>query len=380
MARNRVWHSLHRRRRSIHRCFESQYHNTVNSHLYKLPAELLDIITRHLTVDASIALALTCARFYLSTTLASVLKSSMAAQFKRLCILEDGRDIKGYCCRGCLRTHSSAAFAYKELQKRPAERYCLTTKNCLRLGTLTELSFADIKRILNQSKEKKPLPTFLPNNLTKLLSSPATTIETSIQVFPVRSLWITKSRFAALCISLNFPLCPHMRLGDKKVTKLFQYAVFDTSLGSRLCDKSHKCKYCKTRFTLTRSSNTVHGNEWGVLKVRRSLGRLHSPLEPTWLVHTFASRDLCLDDYCKAMNDWFEMFWTHRFNGRGEYEYLPPDSSDHLFVPNTLPTTLSSWMSSLGVQAWLITSWFVAEMIHKRYGSAHELNLPTAYG
>lgn len=314
-----------RRRRNSHQCVESQSHNAVHSNLYKLPPELLDVIHRYLTTDASIALSLTCARFYHSSVLAGVrqdLVSTKTAHFSALCLLERDGVILGYCCRGCLRRHSSGAFSQDELEKRPSERYCLMTKKCVNLGTRTEFSFCDIERIIRQSKKMEPLPIRLPEILTKLFSSPVVFTKTTMRIIPVRAA--TKNRFVTLCTRLNFPLCPHMRLGDKKVTELYWSGLFSTWISSRRHDRSHNCKSCKTQITLTRSSSTDYGDEWFMFRINRIIGRLLSPLEPTWLAHSFASKDPGLDDFLNATSGWLQTYWTHPHTNLDGLEYFQP--------------------------------------------------------
>lgn len=367
MVRNRAWHSLRRKHRcDSHQHIESKCHNATHSHLYKLPAELLDMVYQHLTFEASIALALTCARFYHSPIFTSIrqdLRSTKLAKFAALCMFENDRAIKGYCCQGCLTRHSSAAFSQDELEKLPAERYCLVTKKCLRLNSI-ELSFADIKNTETErekgKKEKKSRPIRLFNDFAKPFSSPKKTI-TTLRMFPIEA-GLTKERFAALSTRLNTPLCPHMRLGDKEVTELYRIKLFISLPPPRRPGGSHKCKRCQTRVALTRTLDPETGIDWCVLKIHRALGRLFSPLEPTWLAHTFASKDPYLDEYMKVTDAWFGNHWAPShfpwsdWNDLAELDNLQPDN-DRLFTPITLPTTLSSLMARLSVRAWLIATW-----------------------
>lgn len=321
------------------------------------------MIYQHLTFEASIALALTCARFYYSSVFEGFragLKSTESAKFAALCMLENDRVMHRYCCHGCLKTHSSAAFSQDELKKGPTERYCLVTKKCLRLNGV-DLSFADIMEMKRENgmhgEKRRPIRLF--NDSAKAFFSPMKT-ETTLRVFPIIAA-VMGDEFVALCTGLNIPLCPHMRMGDKEVTDLLGFKVVTMAIELRKPDESHKCKRCKTEVAITRAWDPETGVDWCELIIYRTLGRLFSPLEPTWLAHTFASKDPYLDEYMKLTDAWFRANWIppHYYrnnqNDLAELVNLQPDN-DCLFTPITLPTTLSSLKARLFVRAWLIAT------------------------
>ena len=201
--------SRQRRRRDS---AEARLHNEIHSHLYKLPAELLGLLYQHLSLDTSIALLFTCAKFYqsiISSNIRQQLKTNQAAHFTGLCTLEDDSVIKGYRCQGCSKRHlTTASFSQEELEKRATERYCLWTRPCLSLGTLPEMSFADVKRRAAQEKQRSS-GSFSRSMILPFVS-PMEQQWFLVRIYPTRET-ISKDQFIALCMKLNMFLCPHTR-------------------------------------------------------------------------------------------------------------------------------------------------------------------------
>ncbi|KAK2880180.1 hypothetical protein FQN49_000499 [Arthroderma sp. PD_2] len=366
---------------------ESDSHNARHSHLYKLPAELLGMIHERLTPEDSFALALTCTRFYYSSILADVqrdLKATKIGHFVTLCMFEDVGDIDEYCCRGCLSTHPSSAFSQDELEKRHTERYCLKTKDSL-ISNNEWVSFSKIQGEVNRLKEPK---TLLPRTsmLTRLFSSPMTTMLTGYKLFPLREP-MSKSHFEEVCKKINLPLCQHMRLGDKGFTDMFVPELYTGERRSKqewatLVEndyQSYKCKHCKAIAVITQIFNTsrVGIRNWCAVIIQRPLGRLLSPLEPAWLAHASASRNIAFNgNHHEALDKWFKAYWTPtNRDTRNTIEY--PQVDGDIFTPIALPE--SSWMARLGVKACLFVCGCVPEAVHRKFGPAHEVNRAGTY-
>lgn len=306
-------------------------------------------------------MTLTCARFYHSAIFASIRpdpKSPGETHFEALCMLEYDGNIKGYCCRGCLSKHSSAAFSFEELKKQATERYCLRTKLCLRVGRFQEFSFADMQKSLGVSKEKKVQRVRLLDGLAKLYFCPVITIEDTFYLYP----WLQSVfewEFVALCCKLNFPFCPHMRMGDLKILQLYPASRRSSDA------KPLSCKHCETKVTFTRG--VAGDSRWAVFQTRRSIGRLFSPLDPTWLAQTFASKDPSLDDFCEASASWLEAYWQRQRTYASPLEKFdhPDPDADRLFTLPTLPKTRSSRVARLRTQAGLITTLPIPKKAYK---------------
>jgi hypothetical protein len=88
----------------------------------------------------------------------------------------------------------------------------------------------------------------------------------------------------------------------------------------------------------------------------RSIGKLVSPLEPSWLAQTFATKDPSLEDICAANTSWLRAYWrrhTTYTSPLEEFMYPNPDA-DRWFTLPTLPKTRSSraigWCAQAGSQ------------------------------
>ncbi|PGH28810.1 hypothetical protein GX50_08454 [[Emmonsia] crescens] len=282
------------RRRSA----EAAANNTNHSRLYRIAPELLATINDHLPLASGLALRLTCSKFYWSSVFNHSQRcADRADRFEALCMLECDGTVKGYCCRGCLKRHRYTAFSNEELAKKAHTRYCLATMKCFRVGVLRELSFADVKAHLYEQGKCGPKYKFLGgcNDQATLVSREVfiysyhrrRRIYTSIDICRTSQLY--SGNFVNLCKSLNIPLCPHMTMGDEEVAELlFQKKIYPY----------HRCKRCKTKVELHLSGPMTY------FRVSRNLGMLSSPKDPTWLAHTFASKDPLLDTHCKAVRDW----------------------------------------------------------------------------
>ncbi|EEQ34657.1 hypothetical protein McanMca71_007641 [Microsporum canis] len=369
-----------------HRSHRGYRHNIANSRIYGLPSELLDIIYQYLeSEDDAIALGFAGARFFYSDTLKSVL-SSKEARYKGLCMLEDSGEIGRHCCSGCLVIHpSSAAFSLQELEKRPTERHCLVTNPCLKLSLFPDLSFADIEMaLLKQAKERRQR-----NWFTRLYSSPEVMIEVRLRLFP-REAVMDFLGFTKLCELLDRPLCTHLRERDIGIPILYMSQTGPKPRKPTKPIHEHKdCFDCKTRVTMELLPAHTHGNngeEWYALNVTRSLGRLYSPLEPTWLKQTFGFKHPKLEDYLRVTEDWFRAYWVPSPNPRRD-SLVPLSGIDHLgywppflaggyvFKPAILPTNLSTRIARFGVKVWLFASGLVPERIHREYGQPYTLTL-----
>lgn len=343
--------SSRRRRRDR---VDAQLDNSIHFHFYRLPPELLDSIYQYLSLNASITLILTCSKFYCSVILADVrqkMKSTKTAHFERMCMLEDDKAIKGYHCRGCLKRHSSASFSQDELGKRAGERYCLWTKKCMWLSTGPDWSFTDVRSFTMTAKAKQLLQSD-PRATTVAIQflSPIQKYQAFLRVYPTQES-ISKDQFIALCMKVNLPLCPHTRTSDPKMTELFPPEL----------NKSQKCRHCKTKVTLETYQFGTFFGEWCAFKTCRTMGRLFSPLEPTWLAQAFASRDPNLKDNIHAARKWIDDFWKRPFKGLEELRYSEANN-DLSFHPIVLPDTLSSRMARFGVQAFLVALQAIPEV------------------
>lgn len=94
-------------------------HNAAYSRLYSLSEDLLHIIKKDLSFEASVAMTLSCARFYHSAVFADIRRGKSLGEifFTVPCLLEYDGHLNGYCCRGCSNKHSSASFSCEELKK-----------------------------------------------------------------------------------------------------------------------------------------------------------------------------------------------------------------------------------------------------------------------
>lgn len=168
-------------------------------------------------------------------------------------------------------------------------------------GPSPVLIFADIENTVEWLKS-------MPMSRRKkcsMLFSPDIPVEMELRLYLKRvgpSPWGVD----ALCRRLNTPLCPHLRLGDEKVTGYYPGwpEGFHTDLESAYmlgCDR------CKTRISFKVSPSIARGNcgeEWCTVHIRRPLGRLFSSAEPSLPEKSLSFEDLCsIWEYSDATDD-----------------------------------------------------------------------------
>ncbi|EGC48455.1 predicted protein [Histoplasma capsulatum var. duboisii H88] len=289
------------REKLLGRCAEVAAHNAEHSRLYSLPLELLATINDYLPLASGLALKLTCSKFYQSSVFNRTQRcADRTDRFKVLCLLECDGSLEGYCCKGCLTMHHYTAFSNEELAKKPHTRYCLRTMKCFRVGLFRELSFAELQEAYREQVEsyrtnRQNLRVNDCNENGTLISQDGTIYFISrerrlyIAFFIGYSSQLSSAyHFTNFCRSLNIPFCPHMTMGDEKVTNL----IFKHS------DHFHSCKKCKTKVCFDTEDLMAY------FFVIRKFGRLSSPKNSKWLAHTFASKDPLLETHCKAVHDW----------------------------------------------------------------------------
>ncbi|OAL62574.1 hypothetical protein A7C99_7164 [Trichophyton rubrum] len=181
-------------------------------------------------------------------------EATVKKMFEYMCYIEthDNKKIKEYCCRGCQDQHSStASFSQRELDKAPSER-----------------------------KHKK----------------------------------VTRYDFAYMFFNIDYPLCPHTQLYDALAKMIFTTSgpTYSNEIVYGWADKSDQCRACKTHISLEILPSDTPGNdnqEWCALKVRRTIGRLYSPLEEDWLAQAYAYDYSPIDEHNKLSDDWFRAYW-----------------------------------------------------------------------
>ncbi|EFR01136.1 hypothetical protein MGYG_04140 [Nannizzia gypsea CBS 118893] len=306
MGWNYTRHRQAPRRRQAYRRTD---HNTANSPLFRLPAELLAMVTKNLEdEDDRLALGYTCARFFYSDALKDTI-SDKEARFRALCMLELRREPwhgeRQYCCRGCLAVHGSAAFFSIDLLKDPSERHCRMTVKCINLGIHGIFSFADIKKFVSQERGGRDT-----NWFTKIFSSPKVTLEFSLPIFP-QGADVTPEGFNSLFKIIDYVLCPHMRA--KKYVKSYLYCR-KPGIEPRpgWIEPAVKCYICNTVVTLGDLPSSTPGNDgrvWLAINVSRPIGRLYSPLEQEWLNQSFSVMAGYIDWHNKIKVEWCRDYW-----------------------------------------------------------------------
>ncbi|KAK2755975.1 hypothetical protein FQN54_005772 [Arachnomyces sp. PD_36] len=325
---------------SRRRSHESVSDVTLRMYLQKLPSEILDMIYGHLSTRDAIALTLTCGWLYFSDVAAKYvhrpLRSSHRVRYHMLSILEDMRLVKGYHCRGCWERHPILSFSVEELRKSAEARYCLRTKRGWRMvSSGVELSFDEIAA-LSTKTDRETFFSIDDNDAFVLWIQSYMYI--TLSLFRAESV-PTRAQFLALCAGFNIPICPHLRLNDKKITDQFP-AKFDNLPCRnirRQIEGEKECDFCATRVRLVQSE---FGDPRVELKINRNFGELKSPRDPVWIAQTYSEKSPDLDAYCEEAALWLWGAMDDSENGRP----LRPAPSDpqlangSFFTPVTLTT------------------------------------------
>ncbi|EFR02277.1 hypothetical protein MGYG_05277 [Nannizzia gypsea CBS 118893] len=271
--------------------------------LYNRVADLKNQINEHSeATEGLVAFALSRASLGPSDTQEFAVKNVAAKRFEQMCYFEehDNEQKKGYCCRGCLDRHpSSASFSQQEFTKAPSKRYCLETQPAIQLGTLPGMSFRDVKNLVLAAGNGEDMTTF-----------PEIVLEHRLRIFPTSEHKnITVYGFAHILFNIDYPMCPHTQIFGVLTNTLFKNS---SELADGWADESYQCRVCKTHVSfeiLPADTRRNNNREWCALKVRRTIGRLYSPLEEDWLAQAYAYEHPHVDDHNKLSDDWFREYW-----------------------------------------------------------------------
>lgn len=352
------------------RAAAAPHHNYVRIRsLSSLPAELLSMVCSYLPLEDICTLMVTCAHFWKAGAGDGVFApawqrlleppqpkgfddSSREARFHMLRMLEyDGVFPKGrYCCWGCLATHGREAFSLQETARSvdlkagcvtdptTSRRYCLTTKRCFRFGVCNELSFVELKDMIADHESNHRVP-FLEG--PKFCLYYDTETNQIMNIIELARFWDINlgDDLSPILGAINIPLCPHICLGSKEVIKLFKKNTKPNYAGGG-SGKRHNCKHCKTSVSVCAEAGFVR------FEIRRSVGRLESPTDPTWLAQTFSSKDPRLDGHCaelkrRLVREHGDCFWLTVQPPIESLDEIESDASrpdfDRLFTPVSLP-------------------------------------------
>lgn len=334
----------------------------IYSHLQKLPTEIIENIHEYLQYPESVALKLTCCRFYRGDFGAARrrrLRLSRRVLFEISCLLEKDGIVKGYHCRGCHKKHSSTAFSLGELQGSPSNRYCLRTKKCLRITPSHLWSFNELVEMQGITAggnclDCRPFP---PSYATIAFHQDNPIKSSFLDVsYPICLL--KKGANAVDCLknsrTHDIPVCPHFRVSTEMLVDLVT-KVKHGGGDAKPQPREVKCSQCKTQVNIGKLP-LEDGSECISMFVRRDIGLLISPLERDWIAQTFETEDPQLSEYWAAAEE------LHFQRLRGEYKTIatnsvaePLDDSgskkSNFHTTAMLPKTFSSLATRTGVRA-----------------------------
>ena len=348
--------------------------NNVDSGFLALPTEILLFLQSYLTDSSEVSLRQTCSRFFNLYSLPSFYLSG-DAKFDFLCMIErdqdDKRLLSRLVCGHCRDLHPRSAFPSSEVDRRaPLDRDCRQIWLCPHRSLGYERTLNKVKAGVDSPFRAENIQPC--NKCRETIRNRAvadrperTGAEIDIENAKAESMLITKiallqapspshatrgmasgmytETFPAKGVSdalqaLNFPICPHIRLGDPFILSKFCRACIRTTVlapGSRgppcisenkekdifglyrgeKCKGSCYIRSCKTRFMFqARESLTADASGkrqvWLIIVVYRWLGPLLTQgKDSTWLDHSVNTRERA-----EMRTSWDK--WTRTYRGR----------------------------------------------------------------
>lgn len=328
--------------------------NEFHSGILSLPTEVLLYMQGYLSLCSEVSLRQSCSRF-LGLYSSQSFYLSGDDKFDFICMIErdqDSSSLRRLVCGHCRDLHSRVAFPSPQIRKAPLERDCRMIWLCPHTSFGYEKSIRKIKagvdspfraenvepcnkcreRIRNRAVADRPekgtstIDIENPKAESLLISkiallqapSPAHATRGSAsglytETFPAKDV-------SDVLQALNFPICPHVKLGDPFILSKFCRACISTTVlppGTKgpPCiseakekdifgrNRSGKCKGacyvrgCRTRFMFqSRESLTADASGkrqvWLIVVVYRWLGALlSSGRDSTWLDHTVNAQE-----------------------------------------------------------------------------------------
>lgn len=292
-----------------------------------LPEDIIFLICQYLTRGEIITLMLCSTRFWRSREGAGVFAdiwreitlpigtelSKMEVRFYVLRMLEyDGLLQRGspgkYCCWGCMNAHEQGAFLPKEFRKSvnlkakedylPEEafrRSCSAAKRYIMFGACREMSLVEIRHAIANPKTCSD-DTILDKDNATFLSRDGSIFSRDAGMFDytvrVAATVQSFSSFRRLAHRADYPLCPHLRLGDREIIQLYKKPP-----------QPYSCKHCTT---------TVQINNQSVfcVSVVRHIGWLRSPTDPWWIAQSYEKRHRRLKTRCLNVSHWYEGLYS----------------------------------------------------------------------
>ncbi|KAK2731630.1 hypothetical protein FQN57_003267, partial [Myotisia sp. PD_48] len=263
----------------------------IQSHFHKLPLKLVELVKQFLNPVSKLSLALTCRRFYYSEN---------TQRLSQLLVSSDRLQYRESFARGFWKRRDS----YSTLTL-INKQYCLDT------------------------------------------------------TFPICSSAQYREHpwgwFISRCKQFNLPLCPHVRIGDRKITDQIPLAF-----GKQIYPSKYpRCDRCDSRFVV--KERILSNNQLYVeIRVRRYLGNLKRHGVPQWLAQTYERKHPRLKEYCR--NSWVlqKRFLRGEIDLPGEINQtamkkkkqseLAMKDEDVLFTPIIHPSQSQPWHSALAVE------------------------------
>ncbi|EGD88219.2 hypothetical protein H112_04703 [Trichophyton rubrum D6] len=259
----------------------------------------------------------------------------------------------------------------------------MMTVKCLNLGIHGNFSFADVKKLVSQERGD-----CYTNWLPTIFSSPEVTLEYHLPIFP-QGADVDPAGFDSLIKTLNYALCPHMRANQPGVHLLY---VRKPGAEPRpgWIDPSARCFECKTVVTACDLPSSTPGNDgrvWLALKVSRSIGRLYSPLEPTWRNQSFSTKIFNWERYNKVRSKWCRDFWRENPTAYVGWEdeeclqnvpvhpYIPPTGTGYGQSRLTPNIGASFSREQQRVNRWLYWCNLIPEWVHRKFAPVYRLEV-----
>lgn len=327
---------------------ESEADTLTRRNLLELPVEVIYTILDESTLSNALALTLTCTYLYYSHLGAkyrnqAAKPSNEKEEFEVRCILEEAGFIKGYHCQGCLQRHPLHSFTYEEAAKQARERYCLRTKICFRLVPRGyKLSFNELVEVKKQTSRLN-----IYGSGADLLPHMQDGIACGLLIIKAKYAR-TKSDFVVHCRGYNVPVCPHMRLADDRIMRLWPPKTYPLKPNPLQMPKVYaQCDFCKTELRLTKSKWQKGKDLWITLGICRFVGDLSSPRDPLWFSQTYAEEDPLLDEYLNVV--WNTVLRVG-FVRETPWDLEPESGS--FYTLGTLPPEPKSWWRKLWASLW----------------------------
>lgn len=325
------------------RAYAALCHNTRHA-LYQVSEDLLHMICQYLSDSEIVTLMLSCSAFWRCRRGDGVLARAwkrmalpageelcrMTTRFYVLRMLEhDGfpqtkRSPERYCCWGCMKTHERQAFSAKELEKKvdlkakedcyleENARFCDPAARYIWFGACQEMSFAELRHITahphtQQRQEHQKHPVQLAEGWTDLRRNDATSFLQEATFFNREERRLayrihliatpnvpTSYWFKRHVRKVNLPLCPHLRMGDRAMVRLYNQSL-----------QTWRCRHCTTAVKV----GVQPQSQCVSVHVFRYLGELHSPKDPAWMAQSYRARSPYLKDHCRGFCSWFQTMY-----------------------------------------------------------------------